>query len=105
MQPGVLQEKIRTYLQGKLPRARDLVLVDFTQMAGGWSHEIFVFYANWREDERQVRKGFCLRRDPGIGLLRGCSSLGEQFRVIKALEATPAPTPKAYWYEEGKSLL
>ena len=52
-----------------------------------------------------MRQGFCLRKDPGIGLLRELSSLREQFRVIKALEATPAPTPKAYWYEEDPSVL
>ncbi len=100
-----VQEKIAGYLESKLPRARNLPFSDFVHSAGGWSHEIYVFYATWNEDGRAMRQGFCLRKDPGSGLLRELSNLGEQFRVIKALEPTSAPTPKAYWYEADPSLL
>jgi aminoglycoside phosphotransferase (APT) family kinase protein len=100
-----VQERITGYLESKLPNARNLALSDFVHTAGGWSHEIYVFYANWNEGERAMRQGFCLRKDPGTGLLRELSNLREQFRVLKALEATRAPTPKAYWYEEDPSLL
>jgi aminoglycoside phosphotransferase (APT) family kinase protein len=100
-----VREKIVGHFESKLPRARNLTLTDFAHSAGGWSHEIYLFYANWTEDGRAMRQGFCLRKDPGAGLLRELSSLREQYRVIKALEATPAPTPKAYWYEEDTSLL
>ena len=105
MSDRTVEEKIAGYLESKLPRARDLKLTDFVHSAGGWSHEIYLFYANWNEDGRPMKQGFCLRKDPGAGLLRELSNLSEQFRVIKALEATPAPTPKAYWYEEDPSLL
>jgi len=101
----MIQEKIRDYLKSKLPAARDLSLSNFVQTAGGWSHEIYIFYASWKEDGRERRQGFCLRKDPGSGLLRELSSLKEQFAVIKALEKTAAPTPKAYWYEKDPSLL
>jgi aminoglycoside phosphotransferase (APT) family kinase protein len=100
-----VEDKIAGYLESKMPRARNLALSDFIHSAGGWSHEIYLFYANWNEDGRAMRQGFCLRKDPGAGLLRELSSLQEQFRVIKALESTAAPTPKAYWYEEDPSLL
>ena len=100
-----VQEKIVGYLESKMPRARNLALSDFVHSAGGWSHEIYVFFATWNEDGRAMRQGFCLRKDPGSGLLRELSSLREQFRVIKALEATSVPTPKAYWYEEDPSIL
>ena len=103
--PPKVQEKIAGYLESKIPSARNLALSDFVHSAGGWSHEIYVFYATWNEDGRAMRQGFCLRKDPGISLLRELSNLREQFRVIKALEPTPAPTPKAYWYEEDPSLL
>ena len=76
------QEKIAGYMQSKMPRARDLALSDFVHSAGGWSHEIYIFYTNWIEDGRTMRQGFCLRKDPGAGLLRELSSLSEQFRVI-----------------------
>src|SRR5216684_1388991 len=100
-----VQDKVRGYLQSKLPAARNLTLSDFVQTAGGWSHEIYVFYANWQEDSRNVTRGLCLRKDPGVGLLREISSLKEQYQVLQALEPTAAPTAKVYWYEEDPALL
>ena len=100
-----VQERVRAYIQSKLPAARNLTLSDFVQTAGGWSHEIYVFSANWQEDGRAVQRGLCLRKDPGVGLLRELSSLKEQYRVLQALEPTPVPTPKVYWYEEDPALL
>ena len=99
------EEKVSTYLRKKLPSANNLSLSDFVQTAGGWSHEIYVFCASWDEDGRRERKGFCLRKDPGVGLLRELSNLEQQFRVLKALEKTAAPTPRVYWYEEDPGLL
>ena len=100
-----VQDKIRDYLKGKIPAARDLELTDWVHSPGGWSHEIHIFFGNWHENGKAVRQGFCLRKDPGVGLLRELSSLREHYDVLKALEATPAPTPKAYWYEEDPALL
>jgi len=99
------QEKILAYLQSKLPRARNLTLTQFTQTAGGWSHEIYTFYAHSQEDGQEVTRGLCLRKDPGASLLRNLSDLKEQYRVLQALESTPVPTPKVYWYEEDPALL
>src|SRR5581483_2599789 len=98
-------EAVRDYLQTKLPAARNLALSNFVQTAGGWSHEIHVFDAAWEENGRPVRRGFCLRKDPGAALLRDLSNLEEQFRVLKALEATAVPAPKPYWYEADPSIL
>lgn len=100
-----IQEKVRDYLQSKLPDACALTLSNFVQAAGGWSHEIYVFDAQWNEGGQTMSRGFCLRKDPGVGLLRELSDLKQQFLVIKALEPTPAPTPKAYWYEADPSVL
>jgi aminoglycoside phosphotransferase (APT) family kinase protein len=74
-------------------------------MAGGWSHEIYLFNARWRQDGQEITRGMCLRKDPGIGLLRGFSSLAGQYRVLQALEPTPIRTPKVYWYEADPAVL
>ena len=99
------QDKIIAYLQTQLPQARGLSLSQFTHSPGGWSHEIYIFYAHWKEDGQEVTRGMCLRKDPGVGLLRELSDLKEQYRVIQALELTSTPTPKVYWYEEDPTLL
>jgi aminoglycoside phosphotransferase (APT) family kinase protein len=103
--PDAIQDTIRTYLQSKLPQARDLTLSQFTQTAVGWSHAIYIFDAHWQENGQSVTRGFCLRKDPGVGLLRELSDLKEQYRVLQTLEPTPVPTPKVYWYEEDPALL
>jgi aminoglycoside phosphotransferase (APT) family kinase protein len=98
------EERIRAHLQARL-QAEDVRLSQFTQMAGGWSHEIYTFYAHWQEGGRAITRGFCLRKDPGVGLLRDLSSLEEQYRVLRALESTAVPSPKPYWYEEDPTAL
>ena len=100
-----MEEAVLAYLRVKMPEARDLKLADFTQMTGGWSHQIYVFSASWAENGRATTRGMCLRKDPGVGLLRELSCLRQQYRVLQALEATTLPTPKVYWYEEDSTLL
>jgi aminoglycoside phosphotransferase (APT) family kinase protein len=96
---------IRDYLQSKLPAARDITLSDLTHLAGGWSHEIYVFNARYRENGDIVERGLCLRKDPGAALLREFSDLKTQYRVLRALEGTDVPTPRVFWYEDDPSLL
>jgi len=105
VEPASIDDRIRADLQRRLTGATDLTLENFVQTAVGWSHETYVFDARWREHGRMVSRGFCLRKDPGVGLLRELSSLEEQFRVLKALEPTPAPAPRPYWYEPDASIL
>jgi aminoglycoside phosphotransferase (APT) family kinase protein len=105
VEPASIEDRVREDLQRRLPGAADLTLENFVQTAVGWSHETYIFDARWREDGRELRRAFCLRKDPGVGLLRELSSLEEQFRVLKALEQTPVPTPRAYWYEPDASIL
>jgi len=100
-----IEQKICEYLQRRIPEATGLTLGEFVQAAGGWSHEIYVFDAQWHQAGEALRRGFCLRKDPGVGLLRELSDLKQQFLVLRALEPTAAPTPKAYWYEDDASLL
>jgi aminoglycoside phosphotransferase (APT) family kinase protein len=100
-----IQEAILAFLRVKMPEAHDLRLSDFTQMTVGWSHQIYVFNANWNENGGETTRGMCLRKDPGAGLLRELSSLKQQYRVLQALEATTLPTPRVYWYEEDPKLL
>ncbi len=100
------QEKLADYLAAKvIPGARDFKLSNWVQTAVGWSHETYVFDAEWTADDGPHRQGFVARKDPGTGLLRELSSLEEQYKVLKALEKADAPTPKGYWYEPDISIL
>jgi aminoglycoside phosphotransferase (APT) family kinase protein len=98
-------ERILAYLRVKWPEAENLRLSQFTQTAGGWSHETYTFYGHWVEDGTEVTRGLCLRKDPGAGLLRDLSCLEQQYRVLKALEGTSVRAPRAYWYEADAGVL
>jgi aminoglycoside phosphotransferase (APT) family kinase protein len=87
------------YLADKLGAVGEVSIEDMTRIAVGWSHETWLFDAVWRDDSGDQRRGMCLRRDPGNALLRETSDLGEQYRVLRCLEATEVPAPKVYWYE------
>ena len=100
-----IPSRIRGYLECRLPGARALELDDMQRIAVGWSHETWLFEARWREAGECRSQGYCLRRDPGNALLRHLSDLGEQFRVLKCLDATPLPTPKPFWYEADPAVL
>jgi aminoglycoside phosphotransferase (APT) family kinase protein len=99
-----VETRIAGYLAGKLG-ADDLRLRDVQRIAVGWSHETWLLDASWTADGVQHERGFCVRRDPGNALLREMSDLGVQFDVLRALEATPVPTPRAYFFEPGVDVL
>lgn len=99
------QEAIRAYLAAKLPGAERLELRGFTHSPGGWSHEIYVFDGHWVENGQPRTRGFCLRKDPGTGLVRDLSSLEEQYRVLQALDGSGVRAPRPYWYEADTTLL
>jgi aminoglycoside phosphotransferase (APT) family kinase protein len=98
------QETIRAYLATKLGAER-VELDHFTHSPGGWSHDIYVFDARWVADGTQLTRGFCLRKDPGTGLVRDLSTLDEQYRVLQALEGTRVRAPRPYWYEADATIL
>lgn len=100
-----LRERMRAYIASRLPNATDVRLEAVEQIAVGWSHETWLFDVHWLEAGTPRSQGMCLRRDPGNALLRHLSDLGQQFRVLQCLDATPLPTPRPYWYESDAAVL
>ena len=98
---GVLSD----YLAERLDAAGSVAISGMERIAVGWSHETWLFEAVWSDGADEQRQAFCLRRDPGNALLRQESDLGEQFRVLKCLEPTEVPAPRAYWYEPDPEVL
>ncbi len=100
-----MAERIRHYIQSRLPDAADLRLEALERIAVGWSHETWLFDVHWTDNGASKTLGLCLRRDPGNALLRHFSDLGVQFRVLQCLASTPLPTPRPYWYESDPAIL
>jgi aminoglycoside phosphotransferase (APT) family kinase protein len=102
--PALTERRIRDYLAAKLG-ADDLQLRNVQHIAVGWSHETWLLDAVWVKGDQQVEQGLCLRRDPGNALLRELSDLETQFRVLRCLEHTAVPAPRAYFIERDASTL
>ena len=100
-----IEAMMGSYLRERLETDGTVTIEDVTRIAVGWSHETWLFDAVWSSTEGEQRRGMCLRRDPGNALLRQTSNLGEQFRVLRCLESTDVPAPKAYWYEADPDVL
>ncbi len=99
------QEKVIAYLARQMPGTSGLSLHNVQRIAVGWSHETWLFDVKYTERSETKQLGLCLRRDPGNALLQHLSDLGQQFRVLKCLENTPVPSPKAYWFESDPDIL
>jgi aminoglycoside phosphotransferase (APT) family kinase protein len=93
------ESRIRAYLRDRMDRP-DLALSAVEQISTGWSHETWLFDGTWSDGSGSHRQGFCLRLDPGKGLLREMSDLAVQYRVLRSLENQPVPTPRPLLLEE-----
>jgi aminoglycoside phosphotransferase (APT) family kinase protein len=73
------------------------------RIRGGNSSEIWRFDARWREGDKNQAASLVLRR----GSENEFASLGRpaEYRLLRALDATGIPAPRAYWADmEGKWL-
>jgi aminoglycoside phosphotransferase (APT) family kinase protein len=98
-----IKDRLTYYLKRKMPQADELTITNLQQIPGGASRETWYIDAEWREGGCQIARSFVMRRDPTASLLN--TNREVEFRVLKALEGTPVPAPKAYWLElDGKVL-
>ena len=98
-----MEDRIKSYLQFRMPQTEDLHITRIERQPWGNSKETVLVDAEWKENGRQVSRGFCFRIE-----LRGSvvESPGEhEFRVMKALESSLVPVPKQYWLETDEKWL
>jgi aminoglycoside phosphotransferase (APT) family kinase protein len=100
-----LEPRIAASLAARLAGGADVTLHDVQRITVGWSHETWLFDATWHAGGAEVRRGCCLRRDPGNALLREMSDLGTQFRVLQCLAGTAVPAPRPYYFEADTAVL
>lgn len=102
---NMMEDKIRTYLQARLPHAQGLTLRHFRRHTEGWSWETFSFDAHWYENGMEKRQGYVLRKEPEIAGVVGKYDTRGQFTVLKALEDTPVAAPRVFWCELSREVL
>jgi aminoglycoside phosphotransferase (APT) family kinase protein len=77
---------------------------DLVRIPGGFSYETWRLRARWREDGARRDEQLILRRAPRGGVLEPYDA-SKEFRVLRALAATPVPVPRALWVEPTGSVL
>jgi aminoglycoside phosphotransferase (APT) family kinase protein len=85
------------FLQAQMPGATGLRIEGLQRAGTGLSRENWPFDASWDERGERVEKRLILRRDPVGSVLETERTL--EFRVLKALEGTAIPAPRAHWFD------
>ncbi len=86
-----------------IPTARDIVFTGLERAAGGLSRENWSVDATWNDATGAQAHRLMLMRDASGTLL--ATNRAREFAVLKALEGTNVPAPKAHWVDvDGRRL-
>ena len=96
--------KLHAYLKRRMPLAGNLKVASLSRIIYGASRDTFAFDICWEENGAEREQGLVLRRDPPTGLLDHISRQTE-FRILKSLEGSGIPVPKAFWCETDPDIL
>lgn len=77
---------------------------DLTRIPGGFSYETWKLQARWYEGGVRQEARLIMRKAPRGGVLEPYDA-SKEFRVLKALEGTPVPAPRAFWVEPTGAVL
>ena len=100
-----LIEGLRNWFATQLPGARDVAIEGVDRVTFGHSAETLLLTLAWRTSDVEQRRDMVLRlRPPPPGLLEPYD-LQRQFTILRALERTPVPAPRALWYEATGAVL
>jgi aminoglycoside phosphotransferase (APT) family kinase protein len=94
-----LARKLERYLATQLEGATELRVDVKGRISRGYSRENWLFDAEWRERGEAIRRKLILRRDPPGGTSVVETAREPEFRVLRALETTEIPVPRAHWLE------
>lgn len=74
------------------------------RIPGGFSYETWILEAAWQDGSGRHEERLILRRAPRGGVLEPYDA-SKEFRVLRALEGSAVPVPRALWVEASGSVL
>ncbi len=101
---ALLAKKLTGYLAQRMPTAAGLEVGGLAGVAFGASRESFTFDVSWEEGGEKKKQGMVLRRDLPTGLLDHVPREVE-FKILKGLEGSGVPAPRAYYCESDPKIL
>ena len=100
-----LQPKLLTWLQKKMPEAKNLAIANLERSGAGISNETFLFKLSWQDHGKPKSEGMVLRCAPRSSPVYPDYDLSLQFRVMKALHGSKVPVSKVHWLEQDERVL
>ena len=100
-----MQASLESWLQQRMPQARELSISALQRASAGFSNETYFFDATWKDGEEARAETMVLRRQPDGFSLFPNYDLGKQFRVMERLAKTDVPVPRVHWLEEDEKVL
>jgi len=95
-------KRLLEFFRSELVGAADISLSGLSADAHGLSRDHFVFDLHWTESGSPHRRELILIRD---GDRPGQTDRADEFRLLRALEGTGIPVPKAFWCDASAGLL
>lgn len=99
------QPALISWLQSKMPQARELTLSDLQRSKAGISNETFLFDLTWTEEGQTRSEGLVLRLAPQSYPVYPQYDLSKQFRTMERLQSSKVPVPRTYWLEKDDEVL
>lgn len=100
-----VQARLKGWFERKILQAGELSLSPLQKPGMGLSNETFLFDLQWREAGERKREKLVIRWRPMRFVLFPKYDMKEQFLLMKHLENTGVPAPKARWLEEDESVI
>lgn len=97
-----MRDVLTTFIQDQTGAAAEVH--DLERIPGGFSYETWRFRGVWTDEVGRHDERLIMRRAPRGGVLEPYDA-SKEFRVLRALEDTPVPVPRAYWVEPTGSVL
>lgn len=102
--PGLLADKLATWLQRTFPDARDVRIAHMDKPGGGFSNETWLLDVHWTRQGVHEVKLLVLRMQPtGEGTFPDYD-LSLQYRCMQALAGTGVPVPEVLAYGDDTAL-
>jgi len=105
LDPTEVQSKLTSWLQKKMPKARDISVANIQRSGAGFSNETFLLDVSWKEGKKSQSEGMVLRLPPKSYPVFPEYDLKKQFTIMQILGKTSIPVPKMYWIEEDSKVL
>ena len=95
---------LKSLIAARVEHATDIEITNLTRTSSGYSRENWPFDVSWREADspERVRHELIMRRDPVGSVL--VTDRRVEFAVLRALDGTAVPAPRALWLDDGEFL-